>query len=61
MIITPVPAGSGKGFGKLLAAVAVIAHYWYRQDLQHRYTTGAFGSGGAWRRSWGHSWWYTNG
>ena len=25
MIITPVPAGSGKGFGKLLAAVAVIA------------------------------------
>ena len=38
MVITPVPAGSGKGFGKLLAAVAIIVII--------AYSGGAFGAQG---------------
>tara|TARA_Y100000361_G_C11104736_1_gene314101 strand:+ start:282 stop:1019 length:738 start_codon:yes stop_codon:yes gene_type:complete len=44
MIITPVPAGSGKGFGKILAAVAIIAITIGTAGFTAPFTTAAFGS-----------------
>ena len=41
LIITPVPAGSGKGLGKLIAAIALIVAMIYIPGLGNVLTTGA--------------------
>ena len=44
IIITPIPAGSGKGFGKILAAIAIVALTIGTAGFTAPFTTAAFGS-----------------
>ena len=44
LIITPVPAGSGKGLGKLIAAALLIAAFLFIPGTAGMFTTGATGS-----------------
>ena len=44
IIITPIPSGSGKGFGKILAAIAIVVLTIGTAGFTAPFTTAAFGS-----------------